>query len=100
MRSGTSPRGGIGSVKSKLKLSHGLSCGEFGEAGGGVLAGEIAGGDLLDAGSGEEGDGDGGEERCDEESEDEGGAGRGTWSAEGEWRKYRRQPANGANGRE
>ena len=57
-----------------LNLRHRLLCRHFGEAGGGVLAGEIARGDLLDAGGGEEGNGDGGEQCRDEESEDEGGA--------------------------
>ena len=63
--------------KSLLNLRHGLAGGEIGEAGGGVLAGEIAGGDLLDAGCGEEGNGDGGEQCGDEEDEDEGGTGIG-----------------------
>jgi len=65
------------------------------------LAGEILGGDLLHSRGGEEGDGDGGEQRGDEEDENEGAArGGGERRAEGGGRKYRRQPANGADGRE
>jgi hypothetical protein len=55
--SGSIPRG----VEASLDFRHGLLGGEFGEAGCGVLAGEILGGDLLDAGGGEKGDGYGGE---------------------------------------
>jgi len=68
---------GAGAVDGEafLDFSHGLLGGELGEAGVGVLAGEIARGDLLDAGGGEEGDGDGGKQGGNEEGEDEGGAG-------------------------
>jgi hypothetical protein len=38
------------------------------------LAGEIAGGDLLDAGGGEKGDHNRGKERRDEEGKDQGAA--------------------------
>ena len=48
--------------------------GELGKAGGGVLAGEILGGDLLHAGGGEKGDGNGGEQCRYEEDKDEGAA--------------------------
>jgi hypothetical protein len=71
----TGARGGIGGIEALLNLCHGLLGGHFGEAGGGVLAGEIAGRNLLDAGGGEEGDRNGGEERRDQEGEDQGGAG-------------------------
>ena len=110
-----------------LDFGHGLLGGELGEARGCVLAGEVASGDLLDAGGGEEGDGDGGEQRGDEEGEDEGAAGIGGFNhnrapgqagerategwpeGRGSGRdrvkgrgggKYRNQPANAANQRE
>ena len=54
-----------------LDFRHGLLRGELGEAGGGILAREILGGDLLDPRCGEEGDGDGGEQRGDEQDENE-----------------------------
>ena len=71
---GDDGRAGAVYSESLLDFAHGLLGGHFGEAGGGVLTGEILGGDLLHAGGGEERDGYGGEKGGDEQNENESAA--------------------------
>ncbi|MCX6973138.1 MAG: hypothetical protein NTZ94_02360, partial [Verrucomicrobia bacterium] len=68
---GDDGRAGAVYSESLLDFGYGLLGSELGEAGGGVLTGEILGGDLRHAGGGEEGDGYGGEKGGDEQNENE-----------------------------
>lgn len=62
-------------VETLLNLRHGLLSGQLGEAGGGVLPGEILCGDLLDSRGGKERDCDGGQQGSDQQDKDKRAAG-------------------------